>query len=120
MPSKKEIKLLKYLNKIETRFDNNKRGDFEKNIKNKLEITNDDIGDMHYSNYLLFGSVNISSINKNGANQVNQESIICITHEGSCFIKNYNYSKFKETFYWIFGVSSIIAAIFAILAVFKK
>ena len=111
MPNKQEIKLLKYLNKIKTRFDNGKRGDLEKNIKNKLGINNEDIGDMHYSNYLQFNSSYIDNIN---------ESIICITHEGSCFIENFNYIKLKEFFYWIFGVSSVIAAIFAILAVLKN
>lgn len=119
MPNKKEIKLLKYLNKRETRFDNNKRGDLEKNIKDKLKISNADIGDMHYSNYLQFGSINIDNINGNGSKNVKKESIICITHDGSCFIENYNYFKCKEFFYWIFGLSSIIAAIFAVCTVLK-
>ena len=110
MPNKKEIKVLKYLNKVESRYDNNKRGDTEENIKIKLNITNNDIGDMHYSKFLNFSSISTGNGLKN---------VICITHEGSAFIENVRYEKLKEVFYWIFGLASIIAAIFAAWPVLK-
>ncbi|MFA7663152.1 MAG: hypothetical protein WCX88_04535, partial [Patescibacteria group bacterium] len=80
-----------------------KRGDTLENIKSKLEITDEDFGDMHYSNFLDFG-----------------KNIVMITHEGSSFIENYCYSLTKEWFVWISGfitvVASIVAAFFSILA----
>jgi hypothetical protein len=110
MPNKREIKVLGYLNKVDSRYVNNKRGDLEENIKKKLGITNSDIGDMHYSKFLDFGQVSITSGLKN---------VISITHEGSAFIEDYFYQKMKEVFYWIFGIASIAAAIFAAWTVFK-
>ncbi len=110
MLNKKEIKVLRHLNKIETRFINGKKGDTEENIKNILGITNDDIGDMHYSKFLVFDSISVTGGLKN---------VISITHEGSIFIENYYYEKIKEAFYWIFGIASIFAAIFSAMAVLK-
>jgi hypothetical protein len=86
MPSKKEILLLKYLNKVDTRYDNGKKGDTEKNIKVNLLVTENDINDMHYSEFLQFSSKTIEGIN---------EPIICITHKGSTFVENYCYEKTK-------------------------
>ena len=106
MAFKKEIQLLKYLNRIETRYVNHKRGDLESNIKSKLKITNEDIGDMHYSEYLVFDRISLGN---------RSESIISITHIGSIFIENYNYERLKELFYWVFGISALIAAVFAVL-----
>ena len=82
-------------------------------------ITKNDIGDMHYGNYLYFSSSKIDYV-ENGVKKIKKESVICITHEGSCFIENYNYSRFKEFFYWVFGVSAFMAAIFSILMVLKN
>lgn len=113
MPTHKEIKILRYLNTVETRYDNNKRGDTEKNIKERLGITEGDIGDMHYSEYLHFSSVLV-----NPGRIV--EPIICITHKGSVFIENYRYEKMKEIFFWIFGLSATVAAIYGILAFYCK
>ena len=106
MPNKKEIKVLKYLCKVSSRFDNNKKGDTEANIKANLGITEDDIGDMHYSKNLQFSSF------KN-------EPIICITHDGSTLVENYQYEKIKSFSYWIFGIAAIVAAVFSAWAVFK-
>lgn len=106
MPNKKEIKVLKYLWKVKSRFDNNKRGDTEANIKANLGITDEDIGDMHYSKFLQFSSFN-------------DEPIICITHEGSTLVENYRYEKIKDFSYLIFGIAAIAAAVFSALAVFK-
>lgn len=118
MPNEKEIKLLRHLNKIETRYDNNKRGDLVRNIKTILKITDADLGDLHYSKYLQFSSKLIQS-EEDISGWIN-EPLVCITHEGSLFIENYCYEKVKELFFWIFGISTIVAAIFAVLAVYKK
>ncbi|MEI6352764.1 MAG: hypothetical protein WCO35_02395 [Candidatus Nomurabacteria bacterium] len=118
MPNKKEIKLLRHLNKIETRYDNNKRGDLVKNVKLILEITDNDLGDLHYSKYLQFSSKLIES--KEDISGWKNEPLICITHEGSLFVENYCYKKIKELFFWVFGIATFIAAIFAVIAVYKK
>lgn len=110
MLNNKEIRVLRHLNQVDTRYVNGKRGDTEENIKKALGITNEDIGDMHYSKFLVFDSVSLTGGSK---------QIISITHEGSTFIENYRYEKVKEAFYWVFGVASILAAVFAVLAVFK-
>ena len=119
MPNKKEIKVLQYLNKVNSRYDNNKRGDTETNIKANLHISDDDIGDMHYSEFLEFSSKIIDYKRENGHIEHINENVIIITHEGSIFIENYCYQSIKELFYWIFGVAAIIAAIFAIVAASK-
>lgn len=110
MLSKKEVQVLYYLNQVDTRYINGKRGDTEENIKKILGITNEDIGDMHYSKFLVFDSISVTGGLKN---------VISITHEGSIFIENYYYENIKEVFYWIFGVAAIIAAVFAVITVFK-
>ncbi len=110
MLNKKEIQVLRHLNQVDTRYINGKRGDTEENIKKILGITNDDIGDMHYSKFLVFDQISVTGGLKN---------VISITHEGSIFIENYGYEKMKEVFYWIFGIASIAAAIFGAWAVFK-
>lgn len=119
MPNKKEIKVLQYLNGVSSRYDNNKKGDTEANIKTNLHISNDDIGDMHYSEFLQFSSKIIDYERENGRIEHINENIIVITHEGSVFIENYHYERIKEFFYWVFGIAAIIAAIFAILAASK-
>ena len=110
MPSKKEFQVLRYLYKAKTRYinGNGKKGDTEKNIKANLPtVTDDDINDMHWSDFLYFSSSGTG------------EPIICISHEGSVFVENYTYNRIKEIASWIFGIAAIIAAIFAVWAVLK-
>lgn len=42
---------------------------------------------------------------------------VFMTNEGNVFMENKNYTKAKEVAFWIFGIGSIIAAIFAIVSV---
>ena len=106
MPSKKEIQLLQYLYKANNRYDNGMKGDIQKNIKTNLALSENDISDMHGSEFLYF-------------NQFPNEPAICITNQGNKFVENYFYKRIKGLFYWIFGLSSIVAAVFAMWAVLQ-
>ena len=108
MPSKKEIKVLKYLYKAKDRYDVGMKGDKKDSIKTELFLNDDDLSDMHGSELLYFSSNPIVN------------PIICITNRGNVFIENYRYGQIKEFFYWIFGISSVVAGVFAVWAVLKK
>ena len=113
-PSKKEIKVLQYLHGVESRYDGRK-GEKRATIKADLNLSEGDIGDLQGSDFLHF----TNKIIQHPTEHVN-EIIICITNQGNTFVENYCYYKTKEFFYWIFGLSSIVAAVFAVWAVFLK
>ena len=42
---------------------------------------------------------------------------VFMTNEGNIFMENNGYNKAKEVAFWIFGIGSIIAAIFSVISV---
>lgn len=106
---KKEIRILKHLYNSNIRNHAGRKCDYEENIIEKFGLITDEVSDLYGGDLIL--SEYDHSKNKR---------LVCITNKGNKFIENYYYEKIKEVFYWIFGVSSVVAAIFAVLAITCK
>lgn len=106
---KTEIKILKHLYNSKNRNQIGRKCDSEENIKRIFKLTNDEISDLCGGDFVL-----------NEYGDMSTKKLLCLTNKGNKFVKNYYYELIKEFFYWIFGLATILAAVFAIIAVYIK
>ncbi len=104
IPNKIEIKILKFLNTLDINNDGQKKYDSEK-LKRELSINH-----LDYRNVLTSGTPFVKD----------DDGKIWLTPLGDSYINKYAYEKYKECSYWIFGLGSIIAAIYSVLTYYCK
>lgn len=100
IPSKTELKLIQHVYK-NGKVNNGMKACDLAQILEKMRLSTNDI---------IYFQLQTSLLRFDG-------QYVFMTNEGNIFMENHNYNITKEIAFWLFGISSIIAAIFAVISV---